>query len=64
MLAEVNILGIFIAPIAVYAVAALFLTQMFVALLWRFGVFEWFWHSALVEIALYVCILCFLVIYF
>lgn len=64
MLAEVNIFGVFVAPIAIYAVISFFLTHIIRTLLWRLGVLNWFWHVALAEIALYVCILCLLVIYF
>ncbi|MXV36643.1 MULTISPECIES: DUF1656 domain-containing protein [Saccharibacter] len=63
MLAEVNLFGIFVSPIAIYAVVAVFVTLMLRFLLWRIGALGWFWHVALFEIALYVCVLCLLVLY-
>lgn len=63
MLAEVNLFGIYVAPIAVYAVAATVVTLMCRFVLWRVGALSWFWHAALFEIAFFVCVLCLLVIY-
>ncbi|MXV43780.1 DUF1656 domain-containing protein [Saccharibacter sp. 17.LH.SD] len=63
MLTEVDLFGIFVSPIAVYAVVAVFVTLIFRFLLWKLGALSWFWHIALFEIALYVCVLCLLVLY-
>ncbi|GBD57978.1 DUF1656 domain-containing protein [Gluconobacter wancherniae] len=63
MLAEVNIFGVFVSPIAVYAIAAVFVTLFLRSILWRTGALAWFWHVALFEIALYVCVLCLLILY-
>lgn len=63
MLVEFNLFGVFVAPIAIYAVFAVFVTLVFRFLLWRIGALGWFWHVALFEIALYVCVLCLLVLY-
>ncbi|GBQ09861.1 DUF1656 domain-containing protein [Swaminathania salitolerans] len=63
MLAEFNLFGVFISPIAVYAIAAIPVTLMIRFVLWRTGAIEWFWHVALFEVALYVSVLCLLVLY-
>ena len=63
MLTEVNLFGIFVAPLSIYAVAAVFVTLLLRSLLWRTGALGWFWHVALFEIALYVCVLCLLILY-
>ncbi|MCT6837304.1 DUF1656 domain-containing protein [Bombella saccharophila] len=63
MLSEVSLCGVFVSPIAVYAVAAVFVTLVLRYILWRMGALGWFWHVALFEIGLYVCVLCLLVLY-
>ncbi|QHI95103.1 DUF1656 domain-containing protein [Aristophania vespae] len=63
MLAEVDLFGIFVSPIAVYAVAAVLVTLLCRYFLWRVGALSWFWHVALFEIAFFVCVLCLMVIY-
>ncbi|GCD64669.1 hypothetical protein NBRC3279_0160 [Acetobacter pasteurianus NBRC 3279] len=63
MLAEVNIFGVFIAPIVVYALAALPITMFVRFVLWWSGLLGWFWHIALFEVSLYVSILCLLILY-
>ncbi|MBS0961022.1 MULTISPECIES: DUF1656 domain-containing protein [Acetobacter] len=63
MLTEFNLFGVFIAPLAVYALAALPLTMVVRSALWWTGLQNWFWHVALFEVSLYVCILCLLVLY-
>jgi len=63
MLTEVNLFGIFVAPLSIYAVAAVFVTLLLRSILWRTGALNWFWHVALFEIALYVCVLCLLILY-
>lgn len=63
MLSEVSLCGVFVSPIAVYAVCAVLVTLALRYGLWRLGALSWFWHVALFEIALYVCVLCLLVIF-
>lgn len=63
MLAEVNIFGVFVAPLSIYALVAVIITLILRNLLWRLGALGWFWHVALFEIALYVCVLCLLILY-
>lgn len=63
MLTEFNLFGVFMAPIALYAVVAIFITLLVRFVLWRLGALDWFWHVALLEVALYVSILCLLVLY-
>ncbi|QDH17164.1 DUF1656 domain-containing protein [Swingsia samuiensis] len=63
MLTEVNVFGIFVSPFSIYAVSAVFITLLLRNILWRTGALNWFWHVALFEIALYVCILCLLILY-
>ncbi|QDH14402.1 DUF1656 domain-containing protein [Formicincola oecophyllae] len=63
MLAEVNLFGIYVAPISIYAVAATFVTVTIRKILWRLGALGWFWHVPLLEVALYACVLCLLVLY-
>ncbi|GBQ66413.1 hypothetical protein AA103196_1388 [Ameyamaea chiangmaiensis NBRC 103196] len=60
---EFDLFGVFMAPIVVYAVAAIPLTMILRFVLWRTGIMKWFWHVALFEIALYTCVLCLLVSY-
>ncbi|QCE33421.1 DUF1656 domain-containing protein [Acetobacteraceae bacterium] len=63
MMAEFNLFGIYIAPITVYGLIAVFLTVLLRTVLWRIGVLQWFWHVALFEIALFCCILSLLILY-
>ncbi|AQS89308.1 hypothetical protein AA101099_2941 [Neoasaia chiangmaiensis NBRC 101099] len=63
MLAEFNLFGVFVAPIAVYAVLAIPVTLLLRFVLWRTGAIEWFWHVALFEVALYVSVLCLMILY-
>ncbi|GBQ49740.1 hypothetical protein AA0616_0914 [Komagataeibacter nataicola NRIC 0616] len=63
MLSEFNLFGVFMAPIVVYAVAALPVTMLLRSLLWWCGIMKWFWHLALFEVALYTCVLCLMILY-
>jgi len=63
MLTEFNLFGVYVAPIAVYAILAVPVTLFLRFVLWRIGVIGWFWHVALLEVAFYVCVLCLLVLY-
>ncbi len=64
MLTEINIGGIYMAPLAVYAAAALILMLLIRFGLRRLGFFNWVWHPALFETGLYVALLSFLVLNF
>ncbi|QCE35052.1 DUF1656 domain-containing protein [Acetobacteraceae bacterium] len=63
MMAEFNLFGIYIAPITVYGLIAVFLTVLLRTILWRIGILQWFWHVALFEVALFCCILSLLILY-
>jgi len=63
MLTEVNLFGVFVAPLSIYAIAAVFVTLLLRSILWRTGALNWFWHTSLFEIALYACVLCLLILY-
>ena len=62
MIAELDIAGIFIAPIVAYAVLA---AAPFFLLRWglaRLGFWHFVWHPALFEVSLYLAILSLLVL--
>jgi hypothetical protein len=62
MLSEVNICGILVAPIVVYAAAAI---PPFLICRWalgHFGVLRNVWHPALFELAVYLTLLCLLIL--
>ncbi|GAA4502361.1 DUF1656 domain-containing protein [Gluconacetobacter tumulicola] len=63
MLSEFNLHGVFLAPLAVYALAALVPSIAIRAVLAWCGGMRLFWHVALFDLALYVCMLCLLVRY-
>ncbi|MCT6878976.1 MAG: DUF1656 domain-containing protein [Commensalibacter sp.] len=63
MIAEFDLFGVFIAPFVVYALIALIITMIIRSILWRTGLIKLFWHLALFEVALYVCVLCLLILY-
>ncbi|WP_354859725.1 DUF1656 domain-containing protein [Acetobacter fabarum] len=63
MLAEIDIGGVFVAPITVYAVCAIPMTLLIRFLLQRSGLAQWFWHLSLFDIALYAGMLSLLVRY-
>lgn len=63
MLDEVDIAGVLVAPISVYAlVAALVITAVRFVLI-RTGLLRRAWHPALLEVALYVSVLSLLVLF-
>ena len=64
MLAEFNFFGIFMAPSVVYILAKLFIVICLRSMLWWSGLLGWFWHPALFEVSLYMCVLCLLVFFF
>ena len=62
MLSEIDVGGIYVAPIVVYAVAAI---PLFLILRWvlgRLGVLRNIWHPALFELAVYVTLLSLLIL--
>ena len=63
MLSEVDIAGIYVAPIVVYGVAALPVTLVLRAVLFRVGALRLLWHPALFVFSLYVGILSLLVLF-
>jgi protein AaeX len=62
MLSEVNIDGVFVAPLVVYAAAAVPLFLICHQVLRYFHVLHNTWHQGLFELALYVALLCVLVL--
>ena len=56
MLTEVDVGGIYVAPIVVYAIATLPLFLILRSVLGHLGVLRTVWHPALFELALYVII--------
>jgi len=63
MLSEIDIGGVFVAPIAVYAICAIPVTLLTRLLLQRIGLTRWFWHLSLFDVALYAGVLSLLVRY-
>jgi hypothetical protein len=62
MLSEVDVGGLYVAPIVVYAVAAI---PLFLILRWvlgHLGVLRGIWHPALFELAVYVTLLSLLIL--
>jgi protein AaeX len=62
MLSEVDVGGIYVAPIVVYAAAAI---PLFLILRWvlgHLGVLRTIWHPALFELAVYVTLLSLLIL--
>jgi hypothetical protein len=62
MLSEVNIAGIYVAPIVVYVVAAI---PLFLICRWALGllgILRNIWHPALFELAVYLTLLCLLIL--
>ena len=54
---ELNVLGVFMAPLVVYLLAALALYLPLRVALVRLRLLRWAWHTPLAETALYFCIL-------
>jgi uncharacterized membrane protein (DUF106 family) len=62
MLSEVDVGGVYVAPIVVYAVATI---PLFLILRWvlgHLGVLRNIWHPALFELAVYVTLLSLLIL--
>ena len=62
MLSECSLAGVLFAPIVIYALAALPITLLLLAVLWRIGFMRLVWHLALFEVALYLSVLSLLVL--
>ncbi len=63
MLSEVDVAGVYVAPIVVYGVAALPLTLALRSVLFRIGALRLLWHPALFILSLYLSILSLLVLF-
>lgn len=57
MLSELNLNGVFIAPIVFYAVLAIPISWVIRCCLTWSGLARWFWHGALVDVCLYATVL-------
>lgn len=62
MITELNIGGIYMAPIVLYAMIALPIFLLLRTILARIGCFRLVWHPALFETALYLSILSLLIL--
>lgn len=62
MISEIDIRGVYVAPIVLYGVLALVPFLLCRYLLARLGVIGFVWHPSLFDVALYVSILSLLVI--
>ena len=54
---EVDLLGVYVAPISVMMVAAWFVTVVLRRVTGRFGLLAYVWHPALFVFALYIIVL-------
>ena len=54
---EVNLLGIYVAPISVMMVAAWFVTMVLRKVAGRFGLLAYVWHPALFVFTVYIIVL-------
>jgi protein AaeX len=54
---EVNVLGVYVAPISVMMVAAWFVTVVLRRIAGRFGLLACVWHPALFVFAVYIIVL-------
>ena len=54
---EVNLLGVYVAPISVMMVAAWFVTMLLRRVGGRFGLLAYVWHPALFVFAVYIIVL-------
>jgi len=54
---EVNVLGVYVAPISVMMVAAWFVTVVLRRIAGRFGLLSYVWHPALLVFAVYIIVL-------
>ena len=54
---EVDLLGVYVAPISVMMVAAWFVTMVLRRVAGRFGLLAYVWHPALFMFAVYIIVL-------
>ena len=54
---EIDLLGVYVAPISLLIIAAWFITIALRRIADRFGVMRHVWHPALFEFALYIIVL-------
>ena len=54
---EVNLLGVYVAPISVMMVAAWFVTMVLRRVAGRFGLLAYVWHLALFVFTVYIIVL-------
>ena len=54
---EVDLLGVYVAPISVMLVAAWFVTMVLRRVAGRFGLLAYVWHPALFVFAVYIIVL-------
>ena len=55
--AEINLFGVYVAPISVMMVAAWFITIALRRIATRFGLLRYVWHPALFVFAVYIIVL-------
>ncbi len=63
MLNEIDIAGVYVAPIAVYGIVAMPIAWSARWVLWRTRLLGLFWYRSLVTLSLYVVTLSLLVLY-
>ena len=54
---EIDLLGVYVAPISVMMVAAWFVTVIFSRIAGRFGLLAYVWHPALFVFTVYIIVL-------
>ena len=59
---EVNLLGVYVAPISVMIVAAWFVTMVLRRVAGRFGLLAYVWHPALLVFTVYIIVLSIIVL--
>lgn len=57
MSAELNIYGLYMPGLLLFAVLALILTRVLIRILAMVGIYRWVWHPALFDTCLYVIML-------
>jgi protein AaeX len=64
VISEVNLGGVFVAPIVIYGVVAALIFVVLRFVLARTGILQQVWHPALFEVAMFLSIVSLLVRYF
>jgi hypothetical protein len=57
MIAELDVYGVFVPALLVWALIAMPLTALLRRLLLRLGAYRWIWHAPLFDLALFVLVL-------